>query len=326
MNVLTVDKKARNCVNALRLSLCDAVTDRDASALLADYRIDDEDILCTWAVAQIFKSNPQIHLPAEIQPRLVGVLRFFQYKNAEILNKFRDAGESLNEKNVAFMPVNGLLLKCLNPNVVQYLWNVELMTDTAQPADRLCYIPVSDVERKILYRSRKTKIFDIDTRIPDDTDALLLSLTGCWNKILNFNTLHCRDLSFFYNTLQWIRGKEIHWQQTFNEAVKLGVVHQIRFVLEMLNDLFPGLLPENTIASIPSNPSEDKRKAQLEILARNRYLKSLVIRKNIQFNQLIIHILFITYVFYQQAKNVLRYCRRRGNSHQFRNRNLLRHQ
>jgi len=124
--IIAADKRSKNCVNALRLSLCDDITDR-VSALLADYRIDDEDILCTWVVAQIFKNNPQIKFPAKLHPRLSGILRFFQYKNAEILQKFRETGKMLNENSLAFMPSGGLLLKCLNPDETQYLWSVDFV-------------------------------------------------------------------------------------------------------------------------------------------------------------------------------------------------------
>jgi hypothetical protein len=176
------------------------------------------------------------------------------------------------------------------------------------------YLPDSDFRREIFSRSAKTTISDVETLIPDDTDALLLFLTDCWQKTLSLNMSPTRDLSHLYYTVQCIHKKEIDWQKLFVCAVKFDVIHQIRFVLEMLDDFFPELLPKNLADTIPSNPDEDLKKAQREILSRNRFLRKIIERKFIQ-KQLIISQIFKFYVFYQQTKNVLRHRRKSRNHH-----------
>ena len=68
----------------LKLYISKNITKDDVYHLLYDfdYSIEKEKLTFNFLLAHLFQNNPDIEIPADIDPRLKGVLRMFQYQNA----------------------------------------------------------------------------------------------------------------------------------------------------------------------------------------------------------------------------------------------------
>ena len=71
----------------LNLYISKNVTKKDIYSLLYDfdYDIEKETLNFNFLLAHLFQNNPHIEIPKDIEPRLKGVLRWFQYRNILLL-------------------------------------------------------------------------------------------------------------------------------------------------------------------------------------------------------------------------------------------------
>ena len=90
-----------------------------------DYDIEKETLNFNFLLAHLFQNNPHIEIPKDIEPRLKGVIRWFQYRNISLLSCLKQLIGELNKKNIPVLLIKGAAMRILEPNKSRMMADVD---------------------------------------------------------------------------------------------------------------------------------------------------------------------------------------------------------
>jgi hypothetical protein len=287
----------------LRLSYANTLTQDDVSDLLQDYNIEEDSIDFSLRLAYLLKRNPQLKFPGKIVPRLEGIIRYYQYKNATLLCAFNAVGKQLNKKKIPILLMKGILLRYFRPNEPRFMWDIDFLVpeenyeeaiQTAvesgfrikllepHSADLVKGAAAIDIHRlyihdgghpmnikKMFAEAEKAVAFDVEVLVPKPEDVMIMMITNAYHNIVVFPQKQKDDFSFLYDCAGFINDKGINWDDLFDIALQTGITHQTNVVLALIDWLLPSLLPADLLTKIPGNKRQDESKIRMDILARN---------------------------------------------------------
>ncbi|GHU12313.1 hypothetical protein FACS189449_05750 [Alphaproteobacteria bacterium] len=112
-------------IRLLRLMFADNTTENDVLDILSQYDIFDEFLGVNLLLAFLVNRHPGIKHP--LVPVLQGVVRYFQYKNAFLLEGFWKIGKELNRRGIPILIIKGLVMRHLYPRYLRHMYDVDFV-------------------------------------------------------------------------------------------------------------------------------------------------------------------------------------------------------
>ena len=272
----------------LKLYISTNVTKKEVYNLLDsfDYNIEKEDFSFNFLLANLFQNNPYIEIPKDIEPRLKGVLRMFQYKNVLLLSGLQRLAVELNTQQISVLLLKDSAMKILESDNLRMMSNVDCAVfrdnfdKTVKTSVRLGFnlnvvcdnttevkrnpMQKIDIHRKIIKSDNDTeytekKIFErakqynfsgSNVFVPDTEDMIFLLLNNGYE-----NIIYSKD---FYKNISWLldvvyivnNNKFIDWNLVILTAKESKTIAQIKIMFELVNHFLPNTIPESVISSI----------------------------------------------------------------------------
>ena len=272
----------------LKLYISKNITKDDVYHLLYDfdYSIEKEKLTFNFLLAHLFQNNPDIEIPADIEPRLKGVLRMFQYQNATLLAGLKQLTLKLNENNIPVLLVKGAAMRLLEPNKSRMMSDVDCAVDidnfdkTVKVSESLGFevsflyehatevirYPMQKIDihkkftkdtddtrqtdRKIFERAKQYNFGSSKVLIPDAEDMIFLLLTNGYENIIYFQPFY-KNVSWLLDVIFIMKNKKnIDWNIIISDAKETGTIAQVKIMFELINHFLPNTVPETVISSI----------------------------------------------------------------------------
>lgn len=280
----------------LKLYVSKTVTKDEICRLLNDfdYNIEKEELPFNLLLAHLFQNNPHIEMPKDIEPRLKGVLRWFQYRNISLLSVLKQLIAELNKKDIPVLLMKGSAMKVLEPDKSRmmadvdcavsienfdtaikiseqtgfkisgiYKHDIEVRKNNIQKIDIHKKIVKSDTDtritdKKIFERAKQYNFYDSKVFIPDAEDMIFLLLANGYENIIYSQSFY-KNVTWLLDTVYILKNNtNIDWNLVVANADETGTLAQIKIMLEMINRFFPDTVPNNIISSITISKQENK--------------------------------------------------------------------
>jgi hypothetical protein len=293
----------------LRLSFAEMVTQEDISVLLAGYDIESARLEFSLLLAYLLKRNLHLEFPKQITPRLEGIIRYFQHRNATLLCAFNEIGKQLNEKKIPILLMKGIAMRYFRPNEPRCMWDVDFMVpeeyydEAIQTAIDLGYekkeivyqyhstdlsrgVAAIDIHRlftkgegnywevirEMFSNAKETIAFDVNVLVPRPEDLLLITLVNSYyNIVIQPTTENTKEFYWFYDCARIIRdNKNLDWDIVCNTASRIGILYQIFAMLDLLDGLIPAILPAELQAKVFRNRKKTAYSVNMDVLTREK--------------------------------------------------------
>jgi hypothetical protein len=292
----------------LRLSFADTITQEDITNVLIGYEIDDAHIGFTLLLAYLHKRHSYITFPEEIVPRLEGLIRFFQHKNATLLCAFGELGRQLNAKEIPILLMKGIAMRYFRPNEPRLMWDVDFLvpeenydeavktaldmgfercdiayqyhsTDLKKGAaaidiHRLFTKGNGDywnVIREMFSNATKTTAFGAEILVPRPEDVLLITMVNSYYNLIIQPPTHVGEFFWFYDCGKMIKDKkDLDWNILIDTASKVGILYQIQALLYLIDWIVPSIIPADILINLRMVEKEIAYKVEMDILEREK--------------------------------------------------------
>ena len=259
-----------------------------------DYNIEKETLNFNFLLARLFQNNPDIEIPKALEPRLKGVLRWFQYRNISLLSGLKQLIVELNKNDIPVLLIKGAAMRILEPNQSRMMADVDCavgidnLNETVKISEKLGFkineaykhatevrktdiqkidihnkIAKSDTDtritdKKIFERAKEYDFYDSKVLIPDTEDMIFLLLTNGYENILYSQPFY-KNVSWLLDVVYIVKNnKNIDWNLVVTDAEETATLAQIKIMFELINHFLPGTVPDTVISSISITKQENK--------------------------------------------------------------------
>ncbi len=280
----------------LKLYTSNTVTKDEVYSLLYDfdYSIEKETLPFNFLLAQLFQNNPYIEIPKNIEPRLKGVLRLFQYYNVSLLLSVKQLVAELNKNDIPVMFIKNSSMKVFDADKTRMMYVAdcavpkEQFSKTIEISKKLGFkingkygnvteILKNDNQRIAVYhtlinsnknvdkvyedifkRAIKHEFHGLHILIANIEDFLFLLFNNGYNDIIYSQTFY-KKISWLLDSFYIIKNnKNINWENVIRKAKETGSLAQIKIMLELFEYFLPNTIPHDLISSIQISKREQK--------------------------------------------------------------------
>lgn len=120
-------------------------------------------------LAYFMKDHPELRFTPYEEPRLNGLLKFYRFKNLEIISHFTKIGKELNKVGIPFMLLKGGAMKHLRPDLPRVMGDTDILVDYNK------FFKALDAIEKIGYKNlyeRKRIIHAADLHYKESEDGI----------------------------------------------------------------------------------------------------------------------------------------------------------
>lgn len=269
-----------------------------------DYDIEKETLSFNFLLADLFRKNPHIDIPKDIKPRLMGIMSFFQYYNANLLLGLKKLVSELDKYNIYIMLVENSAMRLLDSGKEKMMFEIEcvaLKEDffkvieiskkigfevVEQYADGSVVIKqnkqviiIHNTSNKIkngLYEesfenAKKCNFHGSTVLIPNTEDFILLLLNNGFDNIIYSKPFY-KNVSWLLYCIYFIKNNiYINWNVIIQTAKKMGILAKLKIMLELFDCFLPNTIPNNLIVSMVISNEEQK---SFNLYTRNQFLSS----------------------------------------------------
>ncbi len=280
----------------LRLYVSKNVTKEAVYRLLYnfDYNIEKEKLTFNFLLAHLFQNNPHIEIPKDIEPRLKGVLRLFQYKNVLLLAGLKQLVFKLNANDIPVLLIKGSAMRILEADKSRMMSDVDCAIDidnfdkaieiskslgfkiraAYRHATEVGRPPMQNIDihrkffkgdtisietdRKIFKRAKQYDFYGSKIFIPGAEDMIFLLLTNGYENIIYFQPFY-KNVSWLLDVIYIINtNKDIDWNIVISDAKETETLAQVKLMFELINYFAPNTITDNIVSSINISEREYK--------------------------------------------------------------------
>ncbi|MDR0543693.1 MAG: nucleotidyltransferase family protein [Dysgonamonadaceae bacterium] len=279
----------------LRLLFCNSATQDNIDKLLEGYDMDSASLAFNTLLAYLMQEHSDIKFPDELIPRLKGVIRFLQYKNAALLEGFSDAGKRLNAKNIPLLLIKGIAMRFLDISKPRLMWDVDFVVDEENydeaircaeeagftikwrwphSSDLIKGVAALDIHRlymhqhgtvaftsnnirRIFIEARKETFCGVEVLIPRSEDLMLIALTNLYHNLVVDRNEKVNRYYCCYDILKIITSNQLNWDVIIDASLQMNVLYQIRIILEFVDELWPSAVPGELLDRIRAYPFDE---------------------------------------------------------------------
>ena len=266
----------------LKLYFKNDVSQEDLDNFLSVWDIEREGGQKALLLAYFMKQHPELTYPQYVEPRLQGVLKYFQYKNMVLMSHFKKICSAIKQKNVDIMIMKGGAIRHINHDYPRIMGDIDILVhiddyktavDTALSFGYKYYAfqhsidiydPVAgflldihsmldmftsanyknSIYNEFFERARSEKVFNVENiYVPCPEDAMFILLVN-FNKNLAQGMGTNNFLFYIADSIFLLNSKpDFNWDIVKQNAVKSKTESQIYITLRLLNEYISTKIP-----------------------------------------------------------------------------------
>lgn len=236
-------------------------------------------------LAYVMKEHPELKFNDYTLPRLRGLLKFFRFKNLELLAQYTKICGALNKQGIIPMILKGGAMKYLRPEFPRVMGDIDILVRTEeeyQLAQKIVkdmgfelednvhsvdlhlpgsqegildihrYIEMdSDYEKSIVTdffsRAKKQKVFGVETYVPCAEDMVFISLVNMVRNLREKTSL--KGILYNLFDLKYFKNQGLDWKVVCKNVTDTHTEPQFfiasKFIGKIVPDFVPNLLKED---------------------------------------------------------------------------------
>ncbi|MBR6126139.1 nucleotidyltransferase family protein [bacterium] len=258
------------------------VLQEELDKFLEEWDIEREGGHKALMLSYFMKNHPELSYSPYIKPRLDGILKYYKFKNLNILSHYKKICTALISSNINFLIMKGGALRHYNPDFPRIMADVDILIKDKkyEKAKNIAikmgykyteywhsidlYETVSNntvldihhkidlqaknevsLNRDLFNRANREKVFGIEgVYVPCPEDMMFLLLSNL-NKNLMRNTSYHSILYSIIDSMYLFNLKsDFDWNIVRENAIKTKTESQVAVAIKFLNEYVPIKLPE----------------------------------------------------------------------------------
>ncbi len=272
---------SENDKKLLNLMFSETTTQKDLDEFLQEWDIEVEGSHKTLMLSYFMKMHPDLKFTDYVLPRLKGLFDFYKFKNIKLFSHFTKICNVLTKENIKILLLKGGAMKYLRPELSRVMGDLDILVPEKQylKAGKLAesmgydaawaihsvdlhlknsqegivdihkYIQMmTGCEKKInndlFDRAQKAKVYNVEVLVPCHEDMFFIALVNMARN-LSDNTSTSGILYTLFDCKFLLDSKpDFDWSIVITNAVKTKTQLQISFAIKFINQIIPGLLPD----------------------------------------------------------------------------------
>ena len=257
-------------------------TQSDLDNFLDKWDIEKEGAHKALILSCFMKLHPELTYSQYIEPRLNGILKFYRFKNLQILSHYKRICTALQEANIDILIIKGGALKYYNPEFPRLMGDIDIIVpqkdyqkakeialsfgykyeeyphslDIHEPHTNLNVLDIHhkldtqnsaeySVYKDLFGRAHKDCAFNVNNiYIPCPEDMMFILLVNLKKNMVR-STSTPSILYSIIDSMHLINLKtDFNWDIVKQNAEQTKTEHQIALALKFLNEYVPEKLPE----------------------------------------------------------------------------------
>ena len=281
----------------LRMLFTTHVTPDEKTAFFKNLDIEKEPMEFNLMLAHLYHLHGAQGIPSTIIPRLLGVARFYLFKNGALFSSFRPLQQALNQAGIPVLLLKGAAIKATyEPNRsrcladIDFAVPIERLNDTIKIAQNQDFhftsnslhsvdmkqsgitgiggsIDIHHKLFKICYSrsmddeikdgARLTKFFGTEVWVPSPENLLFHLLENEFYNLCSITNSR-RCFKWIYDSGTLLHSSlKLDWDHLANTAKKYSLYNPIQSMLSLLADYFPQYVPKTML--IHNSPLEQSQ-------------------------------------------------------------------
>ena len=262
------------------------VEQSDVDEFIKNWDIEEAGGTKALLLSYMIKEQPHIKFSQYEAPRLEGLFNFYRFRNLQTIAHYTKIGKKLNENNIFPMILKGGAMKYLRPELPRVMEDIDILVSSDAEFSKACEIAENlgyefeldatehsvdlhskgslagtvDVHRyiymeadydksfmKTLFsRATKTKVFGVDSFVPCYEDMVFVGMINLARN-LHRNT-SIKGVLYTLFDIKFLKEKpNFNWDIVVENTLKTNTSMQMYLVVDFVNKIVPGLLPENLL-------------------------------------------------------------------------------
>ncbi len=272
----------------LKLAFSNRVIQEDLDELLKIWDIEVKGSAKSLMLAYIMKMHPDMKFTAYEEPRLQGLLKFYRYKNLDIISHYGKICRALNNAGITPLILKGGAMKYLRPELPRVMGDIDILVPekdfmkSANVASELGYTyskvdihaidlhkpntdeGVLDIHKFIYMETRKEKnflsslykrarlenVFGTQSFVPSNEDLMFIALVNLAKNLRNKTSQAGLIFTLFDCKYLQETKPDFDWNIIKENAIKTGTEVQLNFAMKFLMKIADDIFPKSISESI----------------------------------------------------------------------------
>ena len=284
-NVISYYKNSyisENDEKLLKIIFNENVSQADLDNFLSEWDIEKEGAHKALIFSYFMKTHPKLIYSQYIEPRLNGMLKYYRFKNLNLLSHYKRICTALTEANIDILIIKGGALRHCNPDFPRLMGDIDIIVpekdykkakeitlgfgykyeesphsiDIHDPNTNINLLDIhhkldtqticgASIYKDLFKRAKREKVFNVDNIfVPCTEDMMFLLLINLNKNLAHFNNTP-GILYSIIDSMYLINLKpDFDWNIIRKNAIKTKTEHQVAVTLNFLNEYVPQKLPE----------------------------------------------------------------------------------
>ena len=249
-------------------------------------------------LSYVMKLYPELKFTGYEGPRLAGLLKFFRFRNLDLIAHFTKIGRELNVKDIIPMIIKGGAMKFLRPELSRNMGDIDILLqnnndyqcacdiakgigyefdDTVTPHSVDLHVKGSEAGvldihsyldfgalydksfiAELFSRAKKRKVFGVESYIPSNEDMVFICLANLTKNLRNSTSVGGILYTLFDCDYLKSSDSNFNWNIIVKNAVKIGIEVEIYIAIIFVNRIIPGFLPQELFVNSELKSKVDK--------------------------------------------------------------------
>ena len=265
----------------LNLVFADNPTQEDLEKCLENYDIEVVGAHKALLLSYFMKMHPELKFPEYIAPRLKGLIQFYRFQNMNLIAHYKKICNELKKNNIEFLIFKGGCMKYLRPEFSRIMGDIDILVHKkdfqkcGEVAEKMGYDlywdihsidlhpkgseeGIMDIHKYIILQSDKEKafipdlfkraskqnVFGVETLVPCNEDLVFIALLNMVRNLRNNTSIDGIPYILFDCRFLIDAKPDFDWNIVMQNIKKTKTENHIYFAVKFLNNIVPGLLPE----------------------------------------------------------------------------------
>lgn len=267
----------------IKLVLKDDVSQKDFDEFISDWDIEEKGGDKALLLSYFFKTHPNLEYSEYIEPRLNGLLRYYRFRNLELISHFKKVCSRLKKENIDILIIKGGVMKHYRPEFPRVMGDIDILLRSYEDYERAKviveelgynyneyahsidlhlknpYAGILDIHHRISMisnyadkitkdlfdRAKTDKVYGIEgIYTPTYEDIVFISLVNLAKNMMQ-NTSVPSMVHTIFDCIFLTKSKpDFNWNIVWKNVEKTKTYAQIYVAIKFLNNYLPEKLPE----------------------------------------------------------------------------------
>lgn len=271
----------------LNLAFAKKIEQSQLDEFLKDWDIERVGERKALMLSYVMKIHPYLEFSMYEKPRLEGLLKFYRFRNLQVISHYTKIVKALNQENIFPMILKGGAMKFIRPDLSRMMEDVDILVAEESEFLRSCEISKNlgyvfdgaltghsidlhlpnatagtvDIHRYIYLennydkaflknlfaRATKQKVFATTAFVPCFEDLLFLGMINLARNLHRNTSVHGILYSLFDFKFLIENKQDFNWDLVLENIINTNSFVQALLAMKFINKIVPNLLPESLL-------------------------------------------------------------------------------